>query len=60
MLGACPAQFYDLYELDRSPIAEEALRRIGVLYAIERESAAKHPTCAYRFASSAARLCLTA
>jgi transposase len=30
-------KFYDLYVLDRSPIATEALQRIGALYAIERE-----------------------
>src|ERR1039457_3790684 len=28
---------YDLYTVDRSPIASEAIRRIGLLYAIERE-----------------------
>ena len=28
-------KFYDLYEAHRSPVAEEALRRIGELYAIE-------------------------
>jgi transposase len=30
-------KFYDLYMADRSPIATEAIRRIGALYAIERE-----------------------
>ncbi len=30
-------KFYDLYVTDRSPIATEALQRIGALYAIERE-----------------------
>ena len=30
-------KFYDLYMFDRSPIATEALQRIGALYAIERE-----------------------
>jgi transposase len=30
-------KFYDLYVADRSPIATEAIRRIGALYAIERE-----------------------
>jgi transposase len=30
-------KFYDLYVADRSPLAAEALRRIGWLYAIERE-----------------------
>jgi transposase len=27
-------KYYDLYAIDRSPIAEEAIRRIGELYAI--------------------------
>ena len=39
--AACMAhlrrKFYDIYQHDRSPIAIEALRRIGLLYAIERE-----------------------
>ncbi|HEY4366902.1 MAG TPA: IS66 family transposase [Steroidobacteraceae bacterium] len=30
-------KYYDLYAAERSPIAAEAIRRIGVLYAIERE-----------------------
>ncbi|HLX29087.1 MAG TPA: IS66 family transposase [Casimicrobiaceae bacterium] len=30
-------KFYDLFVADRSPIATEALRRIGALYAVERE-----------------------
>ena len=30
-------KFYDLYVADRSPLAAEALRRIGLLYLIERE-----------------------
>ena len=30
-------KFYDIYQHDRSPIAIEALRRIGLLYAIERD-----------------------
>lgn len=30
-------KFYDLLELDRSPLAEEAINRISALYAIERE-----------------------
>jgi transposase len=30
-------KYYDVYVADRSPIAAEALRRIGLLYAIERE-----------------------
>jgi transposase len=39
--AACMAhlrrKFYDIYQHDRSPIAIEALRRIGLLYAIERD-----------------------
>jgi transposase len=39
--AACMAhvrrKFYDIYQQDGSPIAIEALRRIGLLYAIERE-----------------------
>jgi transposase len=30
-------KFYDLYVVERSPIATEALQRIGALYAIERD-----------------------
>ena len=30
-------KFYDFYVADRSPIAAEAMQRIGALYAIERE-----------------------
>jgi transposase len=30
-------KYYDLYAIDRSPIAAEAIRRIGELYAIERQ-----------------------
>jgi len=30
-------KFYDLYMTDRSPLAAEAIRRIGELYAIERQ-----------------------
>ncbi len=30
-------KFYDLYVVDRSPIATEAIQRIGALYVIERE-----------------------
>jgi transposase len=36
-------KFYDQYKLDSSPIAEEALRRIGVLYAVEREVRGQTP-----------------
>jgi transposase len=34
---------YDLYTVDRSPIASEAIRRIGLLYAIEREIRGQTP-----------------
>ena len=30
-------KFYDIYMVDRSPIAAEAMQRIGALYAIERD-----------------------
>jgi transposase len=36
-------QFYDLYVANRSPIAAEAIQRIGTLYAIEREIRGKLP-----------------
>jgi transposase len=36
-------KFYDLYVADRSPIAAEAIRRIGLLYAIEREIRGQPP-----------------
>ena len=35
--------FYDIYVANRSPIAAEAIQRIGVLYAIEREIRGKMP-----------------
>jgi hypothetical protein len=35
--------FYDLYVANRSPIAAEAIQRIGALYAIEREIRGKMP-----------------
>jgi transposase len=45
--AACMAhlrrKFYDIYQHDRSPIAVEALRRIGLLYAIEREIRGQRP-----------------
>jgi transposase len=37
-------KFYDLYVSERSPIASEAIRRIGTLYAIEREIRGKTPS----------------
>lgn len=37
-------KFYDVYATDRSPTAAEALRRIGLLYAIEREIRGQLPT----------------
>jgi transposase len=36
-------KYYDLYAVDRSPIAAEAMRRIGLLYAIEREIRGRAP-----------------
>lgn len=36
-------KFYDLVEAQRSPIATEAVRRIGELYAIEREIRGRSP-----------------
>jgi transposase len=36
-------KFYDVHVADRSPIAAEALRRIGLLYAIEREIRGRSP-----------------
>jgi transposase len=37
-------KFYDLYVVDRSPIATEAVQRIGALYAIERDIRGQLPT----------------
>jgi len=36
-------KFYDLYQAHASPIAEEALKRIGVLYDIEKEIRGRPP-----------------
>jgi transposase len=36
-------KFYDVYVADRSPTAAEALRRVGLLYAIEREIRGQPP-----------------
>lgn len=36
-------KYYDIWVVDRSPIAAEAIRRIGQLYAIEREIRGKSP-----------------
>ncbi|HVN46650.1 MAG TPA: IS66 family transposase [Steroidobacteraceae bacterium] len=36
-------KFYDLYVMERSPIATEALQRIGALYAIERDIRGRLP-----------------
>jgi len=45
--AACQAhvrrKFHDLYEAHRSPVAEEALRRIGELYGIEKEIRGRSP-----------------
>jgi hypothetical protein len=37
-------KFYDLYVATKSPIAAEAIKRIGVLYAIEREIRGRLPS----------------
>ena len=37
-------KFYDIYVNDRSPLAEEAIRRIGALYVIEREIRGQLPS----------------
>ena len=37
-------KFYDLYVADRSPLAAEAIRRIGELYVIEREIRGRQPS----------------
>jgi transposase len=36
-------KFYDLYMTDRSPLAAEAIRRIGELYVIERQIRGRQP-----------------
>ena len=36
-------KFYDIWAMDHSPLAGEAIRRIGLLYAIEREIRGKSP-----------------
>lgn len=46
-------KYYDVYATDRSPTAAEALRRIGLLYAIEREIRGQPP--AVRSATRKAR-----
>ncbi len=46
-------KYYDVYATDRSPTAAEALRRIGLLYAIEREIRGQPP--AVRSAARRAR-----
>ena len=59
--GGCWAhsrrEYYDLYVVDRSPIAGEAIRRIGLLYAIEREIRGRAPELRGRCASGALRPC---
>lgn len=51
-------KYYDVYAADRSPTAAEALRRIGLLYAIEREIRGEPPAAraAVRRARSAPNL----
>ena len=47
-------KFYDIYVANRSPIAAEAIRRIGALYAIEREIRGQPPARACSSATSSA------
>jgi hypothetical protein len=53
-------KFYDLYAVDRSPIATEALQRIGALYAIEREIRGRLPAERAKVRQERARPLLTA
>jgi transposase len=48
-------KYFDLFELDRSPIAEEALMRIRALYAIEREIRGQIPTARQSIRQTRAR-----
>jgi transposase len=48
-------KFYDLMEAQRSPIATEAVRRIGELYAIEREIRGRSPDLRRQVRESRAR-----
>ena len=41
-------KFYDLHVANNSPIAAEAMQRIGALYAIEREIRGRLPPSARR------------
>ena len=44
MLGACaPSKFFDLHKAHASPVAAEALKRIGALYAIEKDILGQPP-----------------
>lgn len=53
-------KFYDLIEAQRSPIATEAVRRIGELYAIEREIRGRSPDLRRQVRQSRARPLLDA
>ena len=48
-------KFHDLYEAHRSPIAEEALRRIGELYGIEKEIRGRPPDQRHEIREARAR-----
>jgi hypothetical protein len=47
-------KFVDLHDLHQSPVAAEALDRIGALYAVEAEIRAALPTSDVRYARNAA------
>ena len=44
MLGACSRKFFDEYKSNSSPIAKDALAKIGELFEIERAIAGKPPS----------------
>jgi transposase len=48
-------KFYDLYEAHRSPVAEEALKRIGELYGIEKAIRGRPPDERLRIRQARAR-----
>lgn len=48
-------KFYDIYVDDRTPLAAEAIRRIGLLYAIEREIRGQAPAARHADRQARAR-----
>jgi hypothetical protein len=50
----CRRRFYEIHQATGSPLAEEALRRIGELYAIEAEIRGRPPRSGARFGRNAA------